>query len=79
MTTINIREKYERTDKLKPIVKKILEENQKGLNFNQILGKLRELEKYNEEIEEDLRVLLRSGSFEIGKKRKRRIYKTLDS
>jgi hypothetical protein len=79
MTIIDIREKYERADKLKPAVEEILKENQEGLNFHQILRKLEELEKYYKEIEEDLRVLLQSGGFEINKRKKRRIYKILNS
>ena len=84
MTFINtkkrINKKYNSANNLKSTVKEILKKNQEGLNVNQILRKLEELGKYYEGIKEDLRVLLRSGSFEKKRTDKRKIiYKIQDS
>ena len=75
MTIIDFREKmrkkYGPVDEIKPTVEKILKENWNGLDYDQILGKL----KSYKGIREDLRVLLRSGYFEIYEGGKKTIYK----
>ena len=68
-----------RINKLEPIVKKILRENQEGLNFSQIIRKLTESKEYYELMKEDVQTILRAKIFSKDRRKKPVIYRIKDS
>ena len=60
---IAIQKRRERINKLEPIIKEILRENQEGLNLSQIIRRLVELKKYSEWIKGDVQTILQAEIF----------------